>query len=121
MDQFTLFDAAPLAPPPRPTVKRRPARARVSDPATSHAAADSLTHTALRAANQAVLTLLRAYGPLTDSALAVAAQCENVLLSPSGLRTRRRELVDAGLAGDTGRRETLPSGRRSIVWTAITA
>jgi hypothetical protein len=36
--------------------------------------------------------------------------------SESGLRTRRRELVDMGLVVDTGRTETLPSGRKAIVW-----
>ncbi len=38
--------------------------------------------------------------------------------SPSGLRTRRKELVDAGLVVDTGRRGTLRSGRLSIIWAA---
>jgi len=37
-------------------------------------------------------------------------------VSPSGLRTRRRELVDAGEVIDTGRREQLSSGRWATVW-----
>lgn len=36
--------------------------------------------------------------------------------APSGIRTRRRELVDAGLLVDTEEREKLPSGRKAIMW-----
>lgn len=36
--------------------------------------------------------------------------------SDSGLRTRRKELTDAGVVVDTQVRKRLPSGRQSIVW-----
>lgn len=38
--------------------------------------------------------------------------------SPSSVRTRRHELVEAGLVVDTGRRVLTPAGRMSIVWAA---
>ena len=41
------------------------------------------------------------------------------VLSPSGARTRRAELVVKGLVYDTGERVTLLSGRRAIVWSAV--
>lgn len=37
-------------------------------------------------------------------------------VSDSGLRTRTRELVDAGLVEDSGFRVELPTGRRAIAW-----
>jgi hypothetical protein len=36
--------------------------------------------------------------------------------SPSGIRTRRSELVEEGIVKDSGRLETLPSNRKAIVW-----
>jgi hypothetical protein len=36
--------------------------------------------------------------------------------SESGIRTRRKELVERGLVEDTGRRDILVSGRKSIIW-----
>jgi hypothetical protein len=97
------------------------AHARGSDPATSHAAAASLTD--LRASQMAVLGLLLSLGPMTDETLAghYKRASENDELpkqSSSGLRTRRAELVDAGLVLASGRFEHLTSGRKAIVWKA---
>lgn len=36
----------------------------------------------------------------------------------STVRTRRKELLDAGLVKDTGVREKLESGRNAIIWQA---
>lgn len=99
------------------------ARARFTDPTTSHAAARSLSEDDLRGSQRAVLACLRVYGPGSDSTISgrYAARREAhgwPRQSPSGLRTRRKELADAGLIVDTGDRVTLPSGRRSIVWGA---
>lgn len=91
------------------------AHARLTDPDTSHAAAASVN---VRHSQQQVLALLRE-GPATDHALADRAYRRGVTISPSGLRSRRSELVDAGLVEDTGLRERLPSGRHAAVWRVI--
>ncbi len=100
---------------------REEAVARRTDPQTSHTAADSVQ--ALRDSQQRVLKVLQDDGDGTDEDIASWYASSERLLgwpqqSPSGLRTRRSELVDAGFVFDTGRRKTLPSGRESIVWTA---
>ena len=103
------------------------AHARRSDPLTSHAAAASITPDQLRASHVAVLAVFRRVGAMHDERL-LAAYADVTLLhgtigprqSPSGLRTRRRELVDLGLLRDSGERVTLPSGRRSIIWEQTT-
>lgn len=93
------------------------ARARRTDPHTSHEAADSVrnqnvTHTR-------ILRLLDTYGNLCDTDIAYAltrASHGEVTVSASGLRTRRSELVSKGYVEDSGLRSRLPSGRRSIIW-----
>ncbi len=95
------------------------AYARRTDPETSWEAARSVSKK-LRETQTAVLTFLRQYGPMTDEKLVA----EYALLhatpsqSPSGLRTRRGELVRQGLVRDTGRREKLRSGSSGNVWEA---
>lgn len=103
-------------PPPEPV-----ARARSSDPWTSHAAARSLDAPKLRATQEAVLALFTEFGEM-DHALALQSYDEwrNARLwpmqSPSGFRTRVKELVELGHLRDTGKTVLLPSGRKSIVW-----
>lgn len=89
--------------------------ARRTDPKTSHDAAKSvngITATkayilrALKKKARTDVQLLEAYRNYKTAPLA----------SESGIRTRRAELVDMGLVVDTGVRETLPSGRKAIVW-----
>jgi hypothetical protein len=41
------------------------------------------------------------------------------MASPSGIRTRRSDLVKLGWVKDSGDRAVLPSGRKSIVWKAV--
>lgn len=94
---------------------RDKAFARRSDPSTSHAAADSVEST-IRQSQEQVLKLFRQYKALTDTALCNLAESHGIKQSRSGLRTRRRELVDAGLLYDTGKKIRLPSGRLAIVW-----
>ena len=93
--------------------------ARTSDPDTSHAAARSVTN--LTEKQDAVLNLLRETGSATDWALSSRYFFRAGLVeqSESGLRTRRSELVRKGLVHDTGERETLPSGRKAIIWAAV--
>ena len=111
---------APAAGAPRPA---RAAKARTTDPSTSHAAAASITEDTLRESHTAVLGFLREYGPLTDVDL-VIGYTDAVGLgmyprqSQSGIRSRRAELVAAGLVEDTGERTRLASGRQAIVWAA---
>lgn len=96
----------------------------------SLAARDSLTDLPLR--RQAVHAVLAEFGPSTDVDLlghyvALRTWAERgdarrwrwlPQQSVSGLRTRRRELVDAGHVVDTGERVRLDSGRLAKVWAA---
>jgi hypothetical protein len=93
------------------------AAARRSDPETSHEAAASISSERLRKSQQHVLLIIALYGPLTDEAMLYHLQ-RNYPMSPSGARTRRAELVARGLVYDTGKRETLASGRKAVVWGA---
>lgn len=101
-----LMDLAGQVPPE--------ARARVSDPETSHLAASAIND--LRQAQQEVLAIFHEFGEMTDETLLARAEVVGVKQSPSGLRTRRRELVDAGLVVFTGRRAQTVSGNPSRIW-----
>lgn len=101
------------------------ARSRVSDPETSHQAGASISADTLRASQAAVI---RAFwsenGKLTDEQLATSYAVfvrlfpgSFPLQSPSGLRTRRKELVDTGYLADSGERGETASGRKTIRWT----
>ena len=110
----------------RPPIESLPlfgeAHARATDPDTSHAAAASIDPDRLRASQRAVLECLNEHGPLTDYMLFARYVTYRAVngwpqQSPSGFRTRRRELVDAGLVVSDGKLP-LPSGRMSYVWRA---
>jgi hypothetical protein len=107
----SLFDVVWDAPRYRPT-----------DPATSALAAGSLD--SLPERRQAVYGVLVEYGPLTDEAIAevYAGLVDAGLVpaqSPSGLRTRRSELVRSELVVDSGERGRTSTGRVAVVWTAV--
>lgn len=88
--------------------------ARLRDPETSWQAAASVAK--VRAAQALVWAVIEDQGPMTDEALVRwTAGC----LSPSGARTRRKELTDLGLVEDTGHRERTEAGRQAIVWRAV--
>lgn len=99
--------------------------ARSTDRGTSWAAARSIDPAKLRPVYRNILDLLRMFAPegLTDNELwdkysrRVAADLAP-RVSPSGLRSRRAELVDAHLVVDSGLTVKLPSGRQSTVWQA---
>lgn len=91
--------------------------ARRTDPSTSHAAAASISSSKLRSSQVAVLEWLREHGPATDEALVELYNGPDQ--SPSGLRTRRRELVEQRLVRDSGARQPLASGRMAIVWEVV--
>jgi len=102
--------------------KMRQAKARRTDPGTSWAAAKSVTETQMRLSQQAVLTLFREYGPMTDEELVRQYDLRLgrfPMQSPSGLRTRRKELTEIDKIRDTGRKAQLKSGRWAIVWEAV--
>jgi hypothetical protein len=93
-------------------------RARRTDPQTSHDAAESLDARYIRESQAAVRAFLLIHGPMTQSELCRRYDGEPAQ-SDSGLRTRLSELVQGGLARDTGEKTRLPSGRWAIIWSAV--
>lgn len=91
------------------------ARARNTDPGTSHAAARSQTPKKMTKLRHVVLDTFIRYGPMDDTVLVsrIAGY------TPSGIRTRRSELVEMGLVEDTGIRVRLATGRLANVWKAV--
>lgn len=85
--------------------------ARRTDPQTSWDAARSVKD--LRQSQQIILGAIIAYGPITDEDIHAMLK---VPMSPSGARTRRKELVDKGLVQDSGQRAKTRSGRQTILW-----
>lgn len=94
-------------------------RARHSDPPTSHAAAASVRN--LTAKQAAVLEVIRgSFLPISDEKLIELYDREARFMrappqSDSGIRTRRAELVDAGLVVNDGAGKTV-SGRACALW-----
>jgi hypothetical protein len=98
------------------------ATARNTDPQTSHAAAASVRN--VTATQTAILALFSKHLGLSDGELidVYFSWADTGLVpnaSPSGIRSRRAELVARGWVCDSGEREKTPSGRSSIIW-AIT-
>lgn len=90
--------------------------ARRTDPQTSHEAAQTVKNSA--EVRERVYRLLTA-APLTDEGVQAAYfALYGQTASPSGLRTRRSELVDAGRVEATPDRRPTVAGRDSIVWRA---
>ena len=89
-------------------------RARNTDPVTSFQAAESVTD--VTKTQEYVLRCLKK--PRNDIELVEAYRAYKTApqASESGIRSRRAELVEAGLIADTGERRKTPSGRSSIVW-----
>jgi hypothetical protein len=94
--------------------------ARIADPVTSHWAAESITNATQ--VQKVILQLL--VKPMTDFDLVLAFDDlwrnsdlpVGLRASESGIRTRRAELVRAGLVEDSGNKATLASGRKAIIW-----
>lgn len=103
--------------PSRPLSYR--AAARRTDPQTSHQAARSVNITS--PAHQRILHIFTEHGPQSDQDLIYQWGLHTVThdwdrISPSGLRSRRKELVDAGLIVASDRAGRTASGRACIVW-----
>lgn len=92
------------------------AKARKTDPATSHEAADRVKDISL-VQHYVLKALLR---PRSDSEMieAYRKMAKSPSHSESGLRTRRNELVKQGKVINTGQFTYTDSGRRTIVWKA---
>lgn len=111
---------SPLASPAAP-VGDQPPRARTTDPVTSHLAAASVEN--LTESQNAVLWMVKSLGPLTDEALVTyyAGRMGRPGFpnqSPSGIRTRRHELTEAGLVEGSGVGSTR-SGRKAVLWREV--
>lgn len=89
------------------------ARARRTDPPTSHAAAQSVGD--LRASQIAVLLCFRTFGAMHDELLQARYE-QQPPQSVSGLRTRRRELFDRGLLRATGETAKTVCNRATAIW-----
>jgi hypothetical protein len=91
------------------------ARARRSDPTTSHEAAASVTIRALNASQEVALLLLRWRGPSTLEELVDEARARELALSDSRIRSAAAELVALDLVHDTGARRPTRSRRTGRV------
>jgi hypothetical protein len=94
-------------------------RARLTDRGTSHAAAKSVRNQTVT--HDRIVEVLDRYGPATDEEIAayyfnLAQLFDWPQVSPSGLRSRRAELVDLGRIVDTGEKGRTKSGRSCTVW-----
>lgn len=92
-------------------------RARLTDPETSHMAAEGSN---LPESQQAVLRMLgnvsRTDQEIADEWARMVARCGYPNFSGSRLRTARLELMRQGLIIDTGKRRPTRSGYLSTVW-----
>lgn len=85
--------------------------ARKTDPQTSHEAADSVIE--VTDTQYKIWSLLRK--PMTDEALISAFRARGWLGSDSGIRSRRKDLVDLGVVVAKSYAMTR-AGRKTIVW-----
>ena len=93
------------------------AGARITDPQTSHDAAESVQNiSATQSAILSILTFAMTDERLVDAYYSMVGVGGAPNASPSGIRSRRAELAKRGLIKDTGDRERLSSGRQAILW-----
>lgn len=92
--------------------------ARRTDPETSWEAARSVT--GIRESQAEVLRLFKSTGAMTDEEMVSRYEFVDARSqSPSGLRTRRSELVKAGLLRWTGETRIGSTGRKMRIWAAV--
>jgi len=99
-EQFQLF-------------RQQGAPVRLTDPLTSHDAADKVRVSRVK---RLVLMALRVWGSACHEQIYADLERNGYRTSPSGVRTRCKELVEWGWVEDTGRTVTLASGNKSMVW-----
>ena len=92
--------------------------ARRTDSETSHEAADSVKD--ITDTQEFILDCFSCWGPMTDEQLMDTINPRSKpmehLISPSGLRSRRAELVANGLLEWSGGYGETRAGRRSRIW-----
>jgi len=95
-----------------------PPVARASDPETSWDAARSTNRVKMTKVRQAILDLLKEFGPMTDEEIwrGLMYRSLDIETSPSGARTRRSELVAAERVRDTGLTKKGKTNRKMILW-----
>ncbi len=98
-------------------------KARVTDPETSKQAGARHQGETMTAAHARVLAMFRTWGPMTDKGLGAQlwdAHQQTGLgnMSPSGIRSRRSELVKMGKLRDSGRVENV-DGYNCTVWEVV--
>jgi hypothetical protein len=95
-------------------------RVRARSEATSWDAAVSIGTEKGRQTFQRIYGILTQFGALTDSQISdMYKNMYNDPVSPSGLRSRRAELVVAGWVKATGNRRKNHRGRDEMVWEAL--
>ena len=105
------FDRCLVGPSSTYYVNDQP-RSRRTDPATSHAAAESAKDMAQRH-HQIILTCLREHGALGKDGIAARTRLDGIAVA-----RRMSELQRLGLAKPTGKTVASTSGRAERVWEA---
>ena len=93
-------------------------RARRTDPGTSHAAGDRQHGQRADTIRIKVLSIIQAYGPMTDEELLRRYQMIDPDVAESSPRKRRGELVESGLVLDYDVNGVTSKGSKAIRWTA---
>lgn len=93
-------------------------KVRRNDPGTSFEAATQQSPEGSRVLYRAIQILL-SRGPHTDDEMMDALKAHDFPFTPSGLRTRRKELQVAGWVKDSGERRLSNAKQPSIVWELV--
>ena len=101
--------------------------ARTHDPLTSHEAAASVKTNTVKLLRESIVRALNSYYPLGLTDEELYAEVDVMLtfdgnesfVSESSLRTRRRELVDAGVVRAAPGRGTTEAGRACHKWELV--
>jgi len=93
------------------------ATARSTDPITSHEAGESITYKTATEIQKNILVLFMKHKTLDDKTLLKYYRgAFDSEVADSSVRTRRHELVEAGLIKDSGLKIKQRNGRRAILW-----